>query len=69
MNGTLLKWTLAALFSATIGSYAWGTRVAWRVEDRATVAIEGLESRLEKRLDRLESTIMEQFKQAERMRK
>lgn len=69
MRDTWLKWVLAGLLTATLGSYAWGTKVAWRVEDRAASAIGGLEQRLEKRLDRLEEIIIEQFKRAERARK
>ena len=64
-----LNWVLAGMLAAILGSYAWGTQVAWRVEDRATTAFESLEKRLETRLDRLENVIIEQFKRAERARK
>ena len=64
-----LTWILTGLFAATVGSYAWSTRIAWRVEDRAAVLFREHEARLSDRLDRLEMLILEQFKRVERQRR
>ena len=64
-----ITWILTGLFAATIGSYAWGTRIAWRVEDRTSTLFVEHEKRLTQRLDRLETLILEQFKRVERQRK
>lgn len=61
-----MKWMMTGLIAATLGSYGWATKAAWRVEDRATERLEAHEKRLETRLDRLEALIVDQFKRIER---